>query len=88
MIITHMGNGIVKFDNALDIDNENLRNFISSVETTDKNEIVKDGDDYRTWYYLEAEEIFVALQISEVSIEHLQRERVENEVNFDFNFEF
>ena len=49
---------------------------------------VKDGDDYRTWYYLEAEEIFVALQISEVSIEHLQRERVENEVNFDFNLEF
>lgn len=41
-----MGNGIVKFDNALDIDSENLRNFISSVETTDKNEIVKDGDDY------------------------------------------
>ena len=46
MIITHMGNGIVKFDNALDIDSETLQNFIGSVETTDKNEIVKDGDDY------------------------------------------
>ena len=48
---------------------------------------IKDGDGYQTWYYLEAEEIFVALQISDVSIQHLQKEWVGNEVNFDLNFE-
>lgn len=47
---------------------------------------VKDGDDYRTWYYLEAEEIFVALQILDVSIQHIETGEIENGVNFDFNF--
>ena len=49
---------------------------------------IKDGDGYRTWYYLEAEEIFVALQISDVSIQHMEKWGIENEVNFDLNFEF
>ena len=48
---------------------------------------IKDGDGYQTWYYLEAEEIFVALQISDVSVQHLQKEWVENGVNFEPNFE-
>ena len=34
MIITHMGNGIVTFDNALVIDDNNLQKFINSVEAT------------------------------------------------------
>lgn len=46
MIITHMGNGIVTFDNALVIDDNNLQKFINSVEATGQNQIIKDGDDF------------------------------------------
>ena len=46
MITTHMGNGIVKFDKALNIASENLNRFIDSVEATEQNIILKDGEDF------------------------------------------
>lgn len=45
---------------------------------------IKDSDDYQTWYYLEAEEIFVALQISDVSIQRMETMETKEGETIDF----
>ena len=45
MIVTHLGNGIIKFDNVFDIDKEHFKTFKISLENTTRRESqIKDQD--------------------------------------------